>query len=352
MAQTSLGREVILRLVDLRAMDDPDTSSDIHYLSFNNIQRIINREFPGLNLDAQTLERRWVHPIRPAMRRDFRALGGLDERARAALGLSAEMGNQRRPMKYQEAHELSFRAPQPGGGASFGGSQTGHAGSHWGPQPGYGNQHAAPQAGPSDPYGRSQPGHYYQYGNSHAGPSGSFGGSHVGHGGQYGAHPPSFTGPYQNTPGANQYPGPAASHDPRFGNLQLPPITPVAQVPSNPGPSIAEPAYQMSNQNNNNAAWQEAGPGVQGQMNWYRTSVRGSNSRNPHGGAVSEQTDFDQKYEFPREEQNWLLDNGIYMVHGHRAGQEFYDNFRRAYSDHRVPSKGRVLEEFNRLRML
>lgn len=307
----------------------------------------MSREFPGLNVDAQTLERLWVHPIRPAMRRDFRNLGGLDERARAALGLGAEMENQRRPMTYQEAHDLSFRAPQPGGGASFGGSQTGHAGSHWGPQPGYGNQYAAYQAGPSDSYGRSQPGHHHQYGTAHAGSSDSFGGSHD-H--QYGTRSQSFTEPYQNTPGANQYPAPAASYNPRSGNLQLPPITPVAQGPRNPGPSIAEPAYQMSNQNNNNAAWQEAGSGVQGEMNWYRTGVRGSNSQNPHGDAVFDQRDFDQNYEFSGEEQNWLLDNGIYMVHGRRAGQELYDNFRRTYSDHRVPSKGRVLEEFNRLR--
>lgn len=284
------------------------------------------------------------------MRRDFRNLGGLDERARAALGLGAEMENQRRPMIYQEAHESSFRAPQPGGGASFGGSQTSHAGSHWGPQPGYGDQYAAHQAGPSDPYGRSQPGHHHQYGTAHAGPSGSFGGSHFGHAGQYEAHPPSFTRPHQNTSGANQHPAPAASYDPQFGDLQLPPIAPAAQGPGNQGPPAVDPAYHMSNQNYNDAAWQEAAPGTQGQTNWYHTGGSGSNSQNPRDGGLPEQRQFDQSYVFSPREQEWLLNEGMYLTPGRRAGQKFYDKFRQAFSDHRVPSQRRVLEEFNRLR--
>lgn len=347
MAQTSLSAEEILRFVDLRAMDDPDTGSGRIYLSFDNIQRIMSREFPGLNVDAQTLERRWVYTIRPSMRRDFRNLGGLDERARAALGLGAEMENQRRPMIYQEAHELSFRAPQPGGGASFGGSQTGHAGSHWGPQPGYGNQYAAYQAGPSDSYGRSQPGHHHQYGTAHAGPSGSFGGSHDG---QYGARSQSFTRPHQNTLVANQHPAPAASYDPQFGDLQLPPIASAAQGPDNQRPPAVDPAYQMSNQNYNDAARQNAAPGTQEPMTWYGTGGSSSSSQAPHGGGHYGQTEFDRNYQFSGEEREWLLNEGIFMGHGNGGDQEFYDRFRFRFRDHRVPSKRRVVEEFHRLR--
>lgn len=351
MAQTSLGPDLILRLVDLRAMDDPDTSSDIRYLSFDNIQRIINQEFPDMNVDAQTLERRWVDPIRPTMRRDFRALGGLDERAGAALGLGAEMENQRRPMIYQEVHISSFQEPQPGGGVSFGGSQNGLAGSHWGPQPSYGNQHAAPQASPSDPYRVPQTSRYHQYGNAHAVSSGSFGGSHVGHGGHYGARPPSFTRPHQNTLGANQRPMPTASYDPQFGDLQLPPIATAAQVPGNSGYQAVEHAYHMSGHNYNNAAWQNATPATQEPMTWFGTGSSGSSSQAPPGGGLSEQEQFDQDYHFPGGEREWLLNEGMYMGHGHGGGeQEFYNNFVLRFRDHRVPSKGRVLDEFYGMR--
>lgn len=315
-----------------------------------------------MNVDKQTLESRWRYIIRPEMRGDFRTLGGLDERARAALAQGAEMENQpgsvdprvarpgapqRRRPTFQEVHRLSFRAPQPGGGASFGGSQTGHAGSYRGPQPGYGNQYAAPQAGPSDPYGRSQHSHHRQYGTAHAGPSGSFGGSHVGHGGHYGAHPPSFTGPLQNTPGVNQYPAPASPYDPQF---QLPPIATAAQVPGNPVLPAVEPAYQMSDQNYNNAAWQNATPGTQEPMTWSGTGGSGSSSQAPYGGSLYEQEEFDRNYHFPGGEREWLLSEGIYMGHGRGGEQEFYDNFVLRFRDHRVPSKDRVLEEFYSMR--
>lgn len=234
-------------------------------------------------------------------------------------------------------------------GASFGGSQTGHAWWQGGPQPGYGNQHAVPQAGPSDPYGVPQPSHHHQYGNAHAGRSGAFGGSHVGHGGQYGTLPPSFTGPHQNTPGANQYPVPAASYDPQ---LQLPPIATAAQVPGNPVLPAVEPAYQMSDQNYNNAAWQNAAPATQEPMTWADTGGSGSSSQTPYGVSPHEQAEFDRNYQFSKEEREWLLDEGMYLGHGNGAAQEFYDSFVQDFGDHRLPSQKRVMEEFHRLRRL
>ncbi|KAG6362770.1 hypothetical protein INS49_007864 [Diaporthe citri] len=266
------------------------------------------------------------------MRDDFRVVHKLDAATAAAFAQGLQRAGQpgsadpqgARPgasqhpqMSFQAVHQLSYEARQPGPGASYRGSQ-----------PGQYQQYEAPQPGPSVPVGRS----------------------HVGRGGQYEAPRPGFGDPYPNTPGTNQQLPPVASANPRPGN-QLPPIAPVAQAPTNQRPPPIEPPYQMPGQNYNSAASQAMTPDVQQPMTWYRTGRSGPNSQAPQRGDVSEQETFDRRYVFTTQEREWLLDEGIYLEPGHQASREFYARFKQAFSGHRVPSRRRVMDEFNRMRM-
>ncbi|KAK7734840.1 hypothetical protein SLS63_004260 [Diaporthe eres] len=273
-------------------------------------------EFPGMkNLDAEALRVGFANYIRRPLG-NFRAVHKLDAAAAAALAQRQQRAGQpssvdpqgARPdashhpqMSFQHVHELSYGAHQPGPGASYGGSQPGR------PQ-----QYEAPQPGPSAPVGRAHVGH---------------------HGQQYEAPQPGFGDPYQNVPGANQQLPPIAFPNPPSGNPreQLPRTTSSAQLPRNQGPPPMEPPYQMPTHNYNNAA---------------------SNSQAPQVGqwSISDQEAYDQGYLFSAQQRAWILDHGMYMGSEEGAEDEFYGAFWKAFGNHWLPSKDRVMGEFNQMR--
>lgn len=325
----------------------------------------MREEFPGSNLDSNALYFGWGNHIRLALRENFRAVHKLDAETAAVLARGSQGAAHPGPVdprgarphvsqhmhrSFQEIHALSHGGPRPGPGASYEAPPTIHSGSHRGPQPGYGDEYVAPQPGSYRPtYREPQSGHQRQYGSAQLGSSASFGGSHSGYDGQYGAPRPGVGNPYQNTPGTNRLPPPVASPYPPSVNYQLPPIMSVGQVPTNQGPPPLEP-NPMSIQNYGNPVPQATAPGTQEPLIWYRTGRGGSNSRHPRGGHVSEENALDQQYRFSPEEEKWIVDEGIFMGHGHREAQEFYDKFKGEFGNRTVPSKKRVLDEFKYLR--
>lgn len=252
-----------------------------------------------MNLGAEALRVRWDNNIRRTMRDGFRVVHQLPAATAAMLAQGSQRAGQPSSVDPQGARPDAFQHPQ----VPF---QDVHALSHGGRRP-----------GPGASYGGSQPGHHQQFEASQPGPSAPVGKSHVGrHGQQHGAPQSGFGDQHQSIPGANQ---------------QLPPIA-SAQLPENQRPQPMGPPYQRSAQNYNNAA---------------------SDSQAPQFGQATDhdQETYDQRYQFSDEQRAWILDHGMYMGCEEGAEDEFYWAFWDAFGSHRLPSKDRVMGEFNRMRM-
>lgn len=316
MRQTGWRPEWIQRLVHLRATEDPRQPGARRHMPFEMIREIMQGEFPTMGRRLDALQVGWDNTIRQAMQDRFRVKHRLPAARAAALaqgsyraGQSSSVdpqgarrdASQHPQMSFQDVHQLSYRAHQLGPGASYGGSQRGRH-----------QQYEAPQPGPSAPVGRAHVGH---------------------HGQQYGAPQPGFGNPYQNTRGTNQQLPAIAFPNPPSGNVrdQLPRTASSAQLQRNQRPPPMEPPYQMPTHNYSNAA---------------------SNSQARQVGQfiVPEQEAYDQGYPFSAQQRAWILDHGMYMGSEEGAEDEFYGAFRNAFGNHRLPSKDRVMGEFNQMR--
>lgn len=337
MKRTRWPPEWIQRLVHLRATHDPQNYK--RHMPFEMILATMQREFPNMNLDLPNLQVIWNSKFRDQLIKDFRPKHKLPPaEAAAALAQASQMpgqpsfvdpqgarpsGPQQYPHgSFQGVHALSYGTPRPGPSPSYGG-----------PQSGYGGQQAAPQLGShSVPYGGSQPGHYQQYGAPQPGPSAPVGRSHhVGREGQYRAPQPGLGGPYLTTPGTNQQLPPVALCNPPVANSHLPPIAYGAQPSGDQRPRPMEPPYQKTKQK-------------------YKTAA--SNSQAPQAGrpVLSEQEIYDQNYQFSDQQREWLLTSGMYLTSEEGADDRFYQQLVAAAGSHRLPSKERVMKEFNQMR--
>lgn len=344
--------EWIKRMIHLRATKDP-AFKERRSLGFAKIEQILRHEFGSdMTLDADGLDLRWKQHIRPRLtaedvrvKHKLEAEAGPTQSSRGAgqPGSAASQATRRDADRnphgsFQNVPTLSYSTPQSGPGAPYGGSQAARGGSRREPRFGRGNAFGAPQLGPQASSSRSQPG----YGDPYPGPQPVFPGGPSGgpqFGGQYGA-PQSNSGyPYQNAPGANQQASRAALSNSQPGNRGLPPTTSLFAVADRRG--APQPLqYPIPIQQSNDPAPQETAPGAQEQLTWYRT------------GRAGQEPSFDERYRFSREEREWLLNEGLYRDHGRREADKLYEDFRRQFSDHRVPSKRRVLEEFRGMRSL
>ncbi|KAI7775844.1 hypothetical protein LA080_006176 [Diaporthe eres] len=292
--QTGWRPEWIQRLVHLRATEDPRQPGARRHMPFELIREIMQGEFPTMGRRLDALQVGWDNTIRQAMQDRFRVKHRLPAARAAALaqgsyraGQSSSVdpqgarpdASQHPQMSFQDVHQLSYRAHQPGPGA---------------------------------PVGRAHVGH---------------------HGQQYGAPQPGFGDPYQNTRGTNQQLPQIEFPNPPSGNVQdqLPRTASSAQLQRNQRPPPMEPPYQMPTHNYSNAA---------------------SNSQAPQVGqwSISEQEAYDQAYPFSAQQRAWILDHGMYMGSEEGAEDEFYGAFRNAFGNHRLPSKDRVMGEFNQMR--
>lgn len=341
---TGMRLEWIQRMIHLRATKDPAFNKERRSLGFANIEHNLRREFGSdMNLNAEGLDFRWKLHIRPRLtKEDVRVKYNLETGAGPAQGSRGAVQpgsvasqptrrdadrNQHRSTR----NAVSNNASRSGPGAPYGGSQYAPGGSRQEAQFGQSNAFGAPQLGPQASSAGSQPG----YGDPYPGPQPVFRGGPSGgpqFGGQYGA-PQSNSGyPYQNIPGANQQASRAAISNSKPEPRGLPPTSSLIAVAD--GRRAPLPLQY------NDPAPQETAPGAQEPLTWYRT------------GRAGEEPSFDQRYRFSREEREWLLNEGVYRDHGRREADQLYEDFRRQFSDHRVPSKRRVLEELRGMRSL